>query len=392
MPSGFKTFGEEEFDRVFMKETEIIDNFVGTRLWTTGPGGDGILGTNNTTQRSSPGTTAGGGTNWKQAVSEGTSNMAAIKTDGTLWTWGLNNSGHLGDNTTTNRSSPGTTVGGGTTWKQVTSGTRCMAAVKTDGTLWTWGDNYRGGLGTGASGNRSSPGTTAGGGSNWKQVAMNNSGVTRNHTAAIKTDGTLWTWGHNLGGGLGDNSTADRNSPGTTVGGGTNWKQVSCGSYGTAAVKTDGTLWTWGNNGSGQLGINNTTNRSSPGTTAGGGTNWKQVSCSYSHMAAVKTDGTLWTWGDNFRGKLGEGTTTARSSPGTTVGGGTNWKFINAGGEQTCGIKTDGTIWGWGRDQYGALGTNDLNSGRASPISIFYGIATSWKQVSTGGTSVAIGD
>ena len=109
---------------------------------------------------------------------------------------------------------------------------------------------------------------------------------------------TLYTWGFNSSGQLGDNSTVSRSSPGTTAGGGNNWCQTSLSGVHAAAIKTDGTLWTWGSNSVGQLGDNSTVSRSSPGTTAGGGTTWCQVSGS-SHTAAVKTDGTLWTWGFN---------------------------------------------------------------------------------------------
>jgi alpha-tubulin suppressor-like RCC1 family protein len=442
-------------------------------LWTCGYNGKGELGDGTTTDRSSPGTTAGGGTNWKQ-VSAGYNHTAAIKTDGTLWTCGYNLQGQLGDGTTTDLSSPGTTAGGGTNWKQVDCGAGYTAAIKTDGTLWTWGANSSGQLGDGTTSNRSSPGTTAGGGTNWKQVSAgelhtaaiktdgtlwgwglndsgqlgidpfkyrgspvttarggndwaqvscgyrNSAGITvygelwvwgcysgsgsldyvfspvtvagggtnwaqvscgDDHTAAIKTDGTLWTWGVNTSGKLGDGTTTSRLSPGTTAGGGTNWAQVST-AYGfyTAAIKTDGTLWTWGANDYGQLGDGTTTSRRSPGTTAGGGTNWAQVSCGYNHTAAIKTDGTLWTWGVNTSGKLGDGTTTSRSSPGTTAGGGTNWAQVSCGVDHTAAIKTDGTLWTWGRNDYGQLGDGTTTS-RSSPGTTAGG-GTNWAQVS----------
>ncbi len=123
--------------------------------------------------------------------------------------------------------------------------------------------------------------TTFAGGTNWKQVTG------RYSTAAIKTDGTLWTWGYNNFGQLGDNTTTYRSIPVTTFAGGTNWKQVSHGIIHSAAIKTDGTLWTWGYNGYGQLGINDTTSRSTPVTTFAGGTNWKQVTGSF-HTAAIE--------------------------------------------------------------------------------------------------------
>jgi alpha-tubulin suppressor-like RCC1 family protein len=160
----------------------------------------------------------------------------------------------------------------------------------------------------------------------------------------IKTDGTLWLWGNNGYGELGDNTTAGTSSPVQTVSAGTNWKQVACGRYITAGIKTDGTLWTWGYNGNGQLGVNDITHRSSPVQTVSGGTNWKLVSGgSYSnHFVAFKTDGTLWLWGNNGSGQLGDNSITHRSSPVQTVAGGTNWKYIgNSGRYHTACIRDD---------------------------------------------------
>jgi len=265
------------FDDVFVP----ADAFRQGNLWTWGNNSSGRLGDNTAPNRSTPVTTLAGGANWKQ-VFAGVNNTVAIKTDGTLWTWGYNITGQLGDNTTTDRSTPVTTFAGGTNWKQVSAGNLHTLAIKTDGTLWTWGSNAYGQLGDNTSTNRSIPVTTFAGGTNWKQVACG-----QIHTAAIKTDGTLWTWGRNSSGQLGDNTTTQRQTPVTTFAGGTNWKQVSAGSLHTLAIKTDGTLWTWGRNNSGQLGDNAATDRSTPVTTFAGGTNWKQVASGYSHAAAT---------------------------------------------------------------------------------------------------------
>ena len=364
-------------DYVMEVYPELISNMLTPECWTWGYNYYGQLGDNTTSSRSSPVTTVAGGTNWKQ-VSGGADHTAAVKTDGTLWTWGANAFGRLGDNTIASRLSPVTTVGGGTDWKQVSGGADHTAAVKTDGTLWTWGSNGTGMLGDNTTSSRSSPVTTAGGGTNWKQVSGG-----YYHTAAVKTDGTLWTWGANAFCQLGDYTTSNRSSPVTTAGAGTDWKQVSAGGYHTAAVKTDGTLWTWGYNLYSQLGDNTMTNRLSPVKTVGGGTNWKQVACGYRHTAAVKTDGTLWVWGYNNFGQLGDNTTSTRSSPVTTVGAGTNWKQVSAaGGYHTAAVKTDGTLWTWGRNNFGQLADN-TTSNRSSPVTTVAG-GTNWKQVACG--------
>jgi alpha-tubulin suppressor-like RCC1 family protein len=354
-------------------------------LWTWGGGGDGRLGNAVTTGNiSTPVTTFAGGTNWKQ-VSGGGSHTAAIKTDGTLWTWGLGTSAQLGNNANTNRSTPVQVFGSATNWKQVSGGGSHTAAVKTDGTLWTWGNGANGRLGNAAITNRSTPVTTRFGGTNWKQVSAGNV-----YTAAIKTDGTLWTWGDGGSGRLGNGvTTGTISTPVTTFSGGNNWKQVSAGNQHTAAIKTDGTLWTWGGGGDGRLGNGVTTgNISTPVTTFAGGTNWKQVSAGNQHTAAIKTDGTLWTWGDGAAGRLGNGVTTGTiSTPVTTFAGGTNWKQVSCGNGFIAAIKTDGTLWTWGGGGDGRLGNGAITD-RSTPVTTFAG-GTNWKQVSGGDTHCA---
>jgi alpha-tubulin suppressor-like RCC1 family protein len=349
-------------------------------LWTWGLGTNGRLGNATIISRSTPVTTFAGGSSWKQ-VSGGNTHTAAIKTDGTLWTWGAGSVGRLGTNDVTNRSTPVTTFAGGTNWKQVASGNAHTAAIKTDGTLWTWGWNSNGQLGNNDTTDRSTPVTTFAGGTNWKQVS--GGGV---HTAAIKTDGTLWTWGAGSYGRLGNGvTTGNISTPVTTFAGGTNWKQVM-GSTGnqTAAIKTDGTLWTWGQGTSGQLGTNDVTNVSTPVTTFAGGTNWKTLATKISsHTSAIKTDGTLWTWGSGAQGQLGTNDVTNRSTPVTTFAGGTNWKQVASGNAHTAAIKTDGTLWTWGGNSNGQLGINDVTN-RSTPVTTFAG-GTNWKQVANGG-------
>ncbi len=361
------------FDDVFVP----ADMFREGNLWIWGQGTYGKLGNGATTGNiSTPVTTFSGGTNWKQ-VSSGNQHTAAIKTDGTLWTWGNGGDGKLGTNDITNRSTPVTTFSGGTNWKQVSCGRGQVAAIKTDGTLWGWGLNTNRELGDNSATTRSTPVTTFAGGTNWKQVSC---GAV--HTAAVKTDGTLWTWGQNNSGKLGTNNQTVRATPGTTFAGGIDWKQVACAYNHTAAIKTDGTLWIWGNGGNGQLGNAQITDRFTPVTTFAGGTNWKQVAVSGSNhkTAAIKTDGTLWTWGNCGNGNLGNGIITGNiSTPVTTFAGGTNWKQVSCGYISMAAIKTDGTLWTWGSGNVGRLGTNDQTD-RSTPVTTFAG-GTNWKQV-----------
>ena len=344
-------------------------------LWVWGNSFTG-LGNNSTTNTSTPVTTFAGGTNWKQ-VSTGLYYTTAIKTDGTIWLWG----------------SIPTTFAAGNDWKQVSSAALNVTAIKTDGTLWTWGNGAYGQLGNNDTTDAvDTPITTFAGGTNWKQVSSAGS-----VTAAIKTDGTLWTWGNGSFGSLGTNDTISTNTPVTTFAGGNNWKQVSAGSQ-VAAIKTDGTLWTWGDGIYGKLGNAAITNVLTPVTTFAGGTNWKQVIVGGLHTAAIKTDGTLWSWGNATFGPLGINLGfpfyyVSTSTPVTTFAGGTNWKQVSAGAYHTTAIKTDGTLWVWGYDVFGGLGVNGASGpyGFAialTPVTTFAG-GTNWKQVSAGAYDTA---
>ena len=368
-------------DYVMTWYPNLPSNMVAPQLLTWGYDNYGQLGDNTIIAKSSPIQTITGGTNWK-SVACGYGYVAAIKTDGSLWGWGQNNMGSLGDNTTTNKSSPVQTVAGGSNWIIVAGGGYRIAAIKTDGTLWVWGRNYNGELGDNTTILKSSPVQTIAGGTNWKIVACGHY-----HTAAVKTDGTLWMWGYNSFGQLGDNSIVDKSSPVQTIAGGTNWKQVSAGAHHSGAVKTDGTLWLWGRDDYGQLGNNTTVHKSSPVQTAAGGTNWKSVSGGWYHTATIKTDGTLWMWGRDDYGQLGDNTTVHKSSPVQTAAGGTNWKLVSSGYQHTAAVKTDGTLWGWGRNIFGQLGDN-TGTNRSSPVQTVAG-GTNWKSVSGGGLQTA---
>jgi len=351
-------------------------------LWVWGRNNYGNLGDGTGTSTSSPIQTISGGTNWI-SIGAGYLTGFGIKTDGTLWGWGTQGAGTsgLGDNTVISRYSPVQTIAGGTTWKQVDASTftGATATIKTDGTLWVWGRNSTGELGDNTRIDRSSPVQTVAGGTIWKQVS-----VGRQHMVAVKTDGTLWTWGRNAYSQLGDGTNIDRSSPVQTVAGGSTWGEASARhSHQCAAIKTDGTLWTWGRNDNGALGDNTRIHRSSPVQTVSGGSNWQTVTCGYSVVSSIKTDGTLWTWGYNAQGQLGDNTVIAKSSPVQTITGGNDWAKISVGTRHAAAIKTNGTLWLWGQNTAGALGDNTTIS-KSSPVQTIAG-GTNWSNVSAGG-------
>jgi alpha-tubulin suppressor-like RCC1 family protein len=350
-------------------------------LYAWGFNNGGSLGFNDTVPRSSP-VQVGSEATWNSISGGHASFAAGIKTNGTLWSWGTAAVGQLGQNDVVVKSSP-TQVGTNTNWSLITNSRQFAAAIKTDGTLWTWGQGTDGelGLNIGGTVRRSSP-TQVGTNTNWSKIALSMSGG-----AAIKTTGTLWAWGRNGNGDLGLNLsiTSYRSSP-VQVGAGTDWSLISSsgtlGNYRFAAIKTTGTLWTWGDNDQGQLGRNNVLRASSP-TQVGSGTNWSKIFYGM-HAMAIKTDGTLWTWGLNTHGQLGQNDTAHRSSP-VQVGTGTDWNLIAGSRYHSVAIKTNGTMWAWGGNDLnngaGALGQNDVVL-RSSPVQV--GTSTSWTGLTAG--------
>jgi alpha-tubulin suppressor-like RCC1 family protein len=353
-------------------------------LWAWGCNSSGRLGDNSTTSRRSPVSVVGGFTDWVQ-INSGWGHIAAVRADGSAWAWGDNNQGRLGDNSTAFRSSPVSVVGGYTDWVQISGGDGHTAAVRANGTAWCWGSNGQGQLGDDTSGfgtNKSSPVSVVGDYTNWVEISAG-----RHHTAAVRANGSAWAWGENNNGRLGDNSTAFRSSPVSVVGGYTDWVQISAGEFHTAAVRANGTAWAWGNNGSGRLGDDSTTDRSSPVSVVGGFTDWVQISAgnnlfSSSHTAAVRANGTAWCWGFNGTGQLGDNSITSRLSPVSVVGGFTDWVQISANFSHTAALRANGTAWAWGNNGFGQLGDNSTTS-RRSPVSVV-GSFTDWVGISAG--------
>ena len=394
MASGFNKddplFGTIDLDDEYITDSWLLEKYVGNQLWTWGWSGAGALGVGgNYTQYYSSPVQVGALTTWKQVSAHGVLRFelhtAAVKTDGTLWTWGINNYGQLGNGNLAYYSSP-IQVGALTTWKSVYAGPWMTAAITSDGKLYTWGLNNQSQLGIGAIPSAtvyySSP-VQVGALTNWKYVVTEGGTGVRAVTFAIKTDGTLWAWGNNGNGlmGLGTASATLYYSSPIQVGALTNWKEVSTNGFAVAAIKTDGTLWAWGVNTAGQLGNNNIVNYSSP-IQIGALTNWKHIAFTQwttTSIRAIKTDGTLWAWGSNTNGQLGNNNIVSYSSP-IQIGALTNWKSLPPNQGQGA-IKTDGTLWTWGQNLYGSLGVNNAVY-YSSPVQV--GSLTNWKQISNG--------
>ena len=361
-----------------------------TGAWSWGNNNMGQLGHNDKTQRSSPVQIGSNDEGWQISGADQASaytsatytSFFVIKDDNTLWSWGSNYFGSGGINLAPangKRSSPVQIPG--TTWKSLGGGKYSMSAIKTDGTLWSWGYNDKGELGLNNLTRYSSPVQVPG--TTWSSVSGGD------HTRiARKTDGTLWTWGLNEAGALGDGTTTQRSSPVQVPG--TSWTDnIAACQLSNFAIKSDNTMWGWGFNYEGALGQNNRTNYSSPKQIPG--TTWKLLvkpggtGNSRSFMA-IKTDGTLWVTGSNTKGGLGQNSpeTSHRSSPVQVPG---TWSTTIRPSQAKYGrwavaIKDDNTLWGWGNNNEGFLGQNDVVD-RSSPVQI----PGMWVDVQAGGSS-----
>ena len=285
-----------------------------------------------------------GGTTTMQTAT-GNAHTLVLESDGSLFAWGWNNYGQLGDGTNTDRWTP-VQIGTDNNWVSIAAGYLHTAAIKSDGTLWAWGGNYYGQLGDGTNTDRWIP-VQIGTDNNWVSIAAGGY-----HTIALKSDGTLWAWGWNNFGQLGNGTHTDRWAP-KQIGADTRWVFISAGVSHTVALKSDGTLWAWGNNAVGQLGDGTNTERWTP-VQIGTDNNWVSIAAGYAHTIALKSDGTLWAWGLNNYGQLGDGTNTDRWTP--VQIGIDNWVSIDAGDYYTVTLKSDGTLWAWGLNNYGQLG------------------------------------
>ena len=237
----------------------------------------------------------------------------------------------------------------------VSAGDCHTMAIKTDGNLWSCGDNSSGQLGDGTESDRYS----------FVKVMDDVLSVSAGyyHTMAIKTDGSLWAWGDNFYEQLGNGTTTHSDSPVKIM---DDVLSVSAGRYSTIVIKSDNSLWAWGYNLNGELGDGTTTHRDLPVKIMD---DVAFASIGYCHTTAIKTDGSLWAWGDNQVGQLGDGTTTERHSPVKVMD---DVLSVSAGRFHTVAIKADGSLWSWGRNSSGQLG-DGTTTDRHSPIKVVEG-------------------
>jgi alpha-tubulin suppressor-like RCC1 family protein len=332
----------------------------------------GQLGDNTTTDRHTP-VAVGGGLSWSAVVSsEVASHTCAVKLSTQLvYCWGHRFNGPVGDNSgyALQQTKP-VTVGGGLAFIHLATGLSHTCGLTGAGAAWCWGYNGYGQLGENTTTDRSTP------------VAVQQGGVTFTsitagwyHTCGLTGAGAAYCWGWNVYGQLGDNTTTQRNAPVAVQQGGVTFTSITAGWYQTCGLTGAGAAYCWGLNTYGELGDNTTTQRNAPVAVQQGGVTFTSITAGYLHTCALTGAGAAWCWGVNWYGELGDNTTTQRNAPVAVQQGGVTFTSIAAGGLHTCALTGAGAAWCWGYNGYGELGDNTTTD-RSTPVAVQQGGVT----------------
>ena len=329
------------------------------------------LGNGTTTSVSSP-IAIGASQKWKQ-VFPANYWTHAISSTNSLWAWGTSATiGGLGNGNANDTFTTPVQIGSETAWLTLSSDTHVLA-IKNNNSLWVWGSGASGALGLGGTSSVFTPTNLSNLGNVWISCSAGSS-----YSLAITAAGSLYSWGDNNFGQLGLGDTVNRSTPVEIAG--QQWLQVAASLSHTLSIRRDGTLWAWGYNNSGQLGDGTTVSKSSP-IQVGSESTWSMVSNGDRYSVALKSDGSLWAWGSNIYGQVGNGTSGNAYSVPQQVGNSNDWRFISASGDSTYAVKQNGSLWSWGLNSSGQLGDNTTTS-KSSPQQV--GTLTNWKTVSAG--------
>lgn len=415
-----------------------IDDSASTgNLYCWGYNSNGQLGiaTSDTTNRTSP-TQVGGGKQWTQvSAAQGGYHACGITTAGELYCWGANSNGQLGDGTTNQHEAPNQ-VGSATDWVSVSVGNDFTCGIRNTNVAYCWGNNGTGQLGDNTQSSSSTPvAVYSNDVSAWASISAGYL-----HACGVSTAGAVWCWGLNDDGELGNNSTTFSKIPVRENSSATDWASVSAGERISCATKTGGSLYCWGANEAGQLGHGDQTGYAYPVRESSSSTSWSSVSaggsggfaCGFQgttrycwgyngyyggqlglghlvyetspvqvgssydwaytttalavgagHACAITTSATLYCWGNNDYGQLGNGTTTPSDIP-VQVGTATDWVEIVAGGGFTCGIRSGGNLYCWGDNTYGQVGDGTSGNQRTSPTTVTKISGGAWSGVTAG--------
>ena len=310
-------------------------------------------------------------------ISTGLYHTLAIKSDGTLWAWGYNVYGRLGDGTSNNSAIP-IQIGSASNWTAISAGDNHSVAVNSDGKLYAWGQNTSGELGNGTTDTRTVPVQENTFATDWSQVSAG-----LGFTVAIKTDGSMWAWGYNYYGQFGNGKDGANENTNTIAveGPAGNWTSVTTGSRYTVAIKSDGSMWAWGKGDSGQLGEGLIVNENSPVQENTNAMNWLEVSAGNNHNLALNSLGELYAFGENTYGQIGD-SSNGRSLVPKRIGSDKTWASVSAGYDHSLAKTTSGELWAWGRNDYKQLGDETVQ-GYNYPVQV-HTSATNWLSLSSG--------
>ena len=345
------------FDRFNIGQGHIVTIKSDGTLWGWGYSGYGQLGSvslsNVSPLQLSP------DSNWIK-IFNGYNNFFILKNNGSLWGVGQGDYGLLGNGSTTQTNTTLQQIGTATNWQKISASTDMTIGLKTDGTIWGWGQNDQYEMGNNTCcANQLTP-IQIGTANHWVDVETSLGAS----VFALKNDGTIWGWGLNLAGLLADNTVMARSVP-TQLNSDTDWASIHVGAAHILALKTNGTLWSWGGGEYGQTGdgLSPSLYRSYPRQV--GTDTWSKVFAGWKVSFGIKPDGTLWAWGLNDVGQLGIGNTTNQFSP-VQVGTDTDWVDVVSGGsgddQFTIATKSDGTVWAWGDNQVGQYGNGTVGN------------------------------
>ena len=295
------------------------------------------------------------------AIEAGGSHSLALKSDGSVVAWGDNVTGQLGDGTNTASNTPVQVSGLTNNVIAIVAGSDHSLALKSDGSVVAWGDNATGQLGNGTNTASNTPVQVSGLTSGVIAIASGS-----DHSLALKSDGSVVAWGDNLSGQLGNGNNNSSNSPVAVSGLTSGVIAIASGSDHSLALKSDGSVVTWGDNLSGQLGNGNNNSSNSPVAVSGLTSGVTAIAGGGDHSLALKNDGSVVAWGDNQLGQLGNGNNIASNTP-VQVSGLTDAEAIATGGNHSLALKSDGTAWAWGDNQFGQLG-DGTNSTSNAPV------------------------
>lgn len=333
------------------------------RVWCWGNGGDGRLGNNSTVSALTPVSVLGAVKTFCEIACDN-AHTAAIDKDGKIWSWGFNNSGQLGNGANVSQLTPVSLAGAVKTFCKISLGNGQTLALDKNGRAWAWGFNANALLGDNSVTARNTPVSVGGAIKTFCQIAAGNQ-----HSLAIDKYNNTWAWGPASSWQLGNNAATSVRTPKSIVlGANKTFCSIAISNF-SNAIDKNGRVWSWGLNTAGQIGDNSTTARYTPVSVLGAVKTFCQISNQAQHVLAIDKNGRAWGWGNNVSGKIGDNSTTQRNTPVSIVGTIKTFCRIFAGNQHSLAIDKNGRVWAWGNNNFGALGNNSIVN-QFTPVSV----------------------